>query len=219
MRKKKGFTMVELLVVVSILAILAALLMPALKKLQDKTKLVACQSNLKNVIALMKMYATDNNGAFPECLGRLYSIYADDVALFDCPGAAITVQASRNGGINDNGYPLKDADYALCNADLVSDGSASNKPAVWDAPMGDSRDMATQAHQGLTSFNVAYVGGHIKSQMVNDINEKNEIKKAPPRGYNTDDVAADPFKGGNLDDAAQFPNTTIQDEYMNPDDA
>jgi len=63
--KRFGFTLIELLVVVGIIAILAALLLPALAKTKEKARRVSCLSNLRQVGALCTLYAADYRGYFP----------------------------------------------------------------------------------------------------------------------------------------------------------
>ena len=59
---KGGFTLIELLLVIAIIAILAALLMPALAVAQAKGKRTACLNNLKQSALAFQLYSADNEG-------------------------------------------------------------------------------------------------------------------------------------------------------------
>lgn len=63
--KKYSFTLIELLVVVGIIAMLAAILLPALSRAKESGKSIACRSNLKNCIVGSLNYADDSNGWGP----------------------------------------------------------------------------------------------------------------------------------------------------------
>jgi len=63
-KRRIGFTLIELLVVVAVIAILLAILLPALRKARTLTKRIACQSNLKQIAVAWNMYLDDNEGRF-----------------------------------------------------------------------------------------------------------------------------------------------------------
>ncbi len=68
--RKKSFTLIELLVVVAIIAVLVAILLPAISQARYQAKLLTCGTNLKNWGQYLTMYASDNKDFFP-CHGKL----------------------------------------------------------------------------------------------------------------------------------------------------
>ncbi len=62
MMRNAKFTLVELLVVISIIAMLAAILMPALAKSREMSKRIVCVGNLKQMGTAMAMYSSDYDG-------------------------------------------------------------------------------------------------------------------------------------------------------------
>src|ERR1043166_3877243 len=62
---KKAFTLIELLVVVAIIAILAALLLPALQRAKEEGKRVLCLSHMHQIHVSLMLYSDDNSGFFP----------------------------------------------------------------------------------------------------------------------------------------------------------
>src|SRR5688500_4585842 len=63
--KCRAFTLVEMLVVIAIIAILAAMLLPAVSKSKGKAQRVACISNIKQVGLGIILWAQENEGKFP----------------------------------------------------------------------------------------------------------------------------------------------------------
>ncbi|MDX1683458.1 MAG: type II secretion system protein, partial [Phycisphaeraceae bacterium] len=64
-RSTSGFTLVELLVVISIIALLIAMLLPSLGRARYTAKNVLCLANLKQQGVGVTTYATDNNSYYP----------------------------------------------------------------------------------------------------------------------------------------------------------
>ncbi|HEX3627730.1 MAG TPA: type II secretion system protein [Verrucomicrobiae bacterium] len=64
-KSKIGFTLVELLVVVAIIAILAAMLLPMLSQAQLRAKRIQCLNNLREMAAAAQVYTGDNSGYYP----------------------------------------------------------------------------------------------------------------------------------------------------------
>ena len=83
--KAKGFTLVELLVVIVIIAILAALLLPAIARARELAKRTQCQSNLHQFDLALQGFTYPPVHFYPYTLNALSP---DDVSieLFLCPG-------------------------------------------------------------------------------------------------------------------------------------
>ena len=74
-RSKRGFTLVELLVVIGIIALLISMLLPALNKAREAAKRAACLSNLRTIGQVMYIYAHDNKDQIP--LGTIKERYQE----------------------------------------------------------------------------------------------------------------------------------------------
>jgi len=64
-RSPAGFTLVELLVVISIIALLLAILLPALQSARQVARSTACLSNLRQAGQALHLYAADHDGILP----------------------------------------------------------------------------------------------------------------------------------------------------------
>jgi prepilin-type N-terminal cleavage/methylation domain-containing protein/prepilin-type processing-associated H-X9-DG protein len=65
MNTKRAFTLIELLVVIAIIAILVALLLPALSRAKDTATRTTCANNLRQVDLAIHLYADDHSDSLP----------------------------------------------------------------------------------------------------------------------------------------------------------
>jgi prepilin-type N-terminal cleavage/methylation domain-containing protein/prepilin-type processing-associated H-X9-DG protein len=65
MKRRTSFTLIELLVVVAIIAVLVAMLLPAVGLARERARLVGCQSNLRQIVLAYLAYANDYHGMLP----------------------------------------------------------------------------------------------------------------------------------------------------------
>ena len=69
-RRAPAFTLVELMVVMSVIAALIAILLPGLAAARERANRIKCASNLRQIGLAMKMYADEKRGTYPRGLAN-----------------------------------------------------------------------------------------------------------------------------------------------------
>ncbi len=102
--RSTGFTLIELLVVVAIIAVLVAILLPALANARDAARQTVCLSNLKQQGLGVQFYLEDNRNYFPPSLGpgtgspykpgwlnwaERLNVYIKNTTIYRCPSETV----------------------------------------------------------------------------------------------------------------------------------
>ena len=100
--QRRAFTLIEMLVVIAIIAILAALLLPSLSRAKKSGRSVACMNNLKQLQYCFEMYALDyddimppNNFLFTGSIGSS-TLQLTEADLSWCPGDVTVDETTAN---------------------------------------------------------------------------------------------------------------------------
>ena len=179
-RPTKGFTLLELLVVVTIIALLVGLLLPAMARARGEARKAVCKSNMKNFGLAISMYSNDYNEVYPTrglgltvgvddlrglgsmCL--LYDSYITAKRIFQCPSTTDNA-SDLLVGLN------MDRAQGLITAKPAGNSYAydSQKPPQADpgtAIAADRHDpnnrLRNSPNHGNAGQNVLYYDGHVE---------------------------------------------------------
>ena len=112
-RKEKGFTLVELMIVIIILAILTGIAVPSYMVLRTRARTTAAKAEMKNIATALEMYMADN---------ELYPVTDDYPDLLEAPVAYMGTVPVTDAWGDDYGYvSAAGTTYALtCNGGTVA---------------------------------------------------------------------------------------------------
>jgi prepilin-type N-terminal cleavage/methylation domain-containing protein len=83
--QKSGFTLVEIMIVVAIIGLLAAIAIPSFVNARTKSQTNACINNLRQISGAKDQYALDKSGTAPTAVGDLVTTYITKTPT--CPAA------------------------------------------------------------------------------------------------------------------------------------
>lgn len=106
MNRRRGFTLIELLVVIAIIGLLMSILLPALKRVKQQARTVACLANIRQWAVFFSMYTQDYDGKFQPGVGAdhtyhwfntLRPYYHNNHKLCCCPTATKPLDGNGDG--------------------------------------------------------------------------------------------------------------------------
>jgi prepilin-type processing-associated H-X9-DG protein len=185
-----SFTLVEILVVISIISILVAVLLPSLQGAKDRTKRIQCLSNLRQIGLTIEYYKEDNEGYYPirhpspytffnkaalmNILGSNYM--RSNWGVFSCPGNLNQLEqiGERTNGLGGRmDYEMNSGVYAM-NVDGTNDFGQkvvipSIAPVMFDFPppnyllgyLGGGALPPSEMPHRAQGCNIYYGDGHV----------------------------------------------------------
>ncbi len=150
----RAFTLIELLVVVALIAILAAMLLPALARAHDDAQATACENNLHQLGLGFLMYFQDNSDTFPTAaLKSSLGPQPEDWIWWQVqrsPSGTVTMRSPAEGSvIRELGE--YDSRYLRCPADT----DALHRQVVWQQNPGDEQYFYSYSLNGYDEHGMA----------------------------------------------------------------
>ena len=129
--RERGFTLIEMMIVVAIIAILVAILVPNFMRARAQAQTAACEANLKEIATALELYQTDHE-EYPDTSG------ATDATATD-PNLGSYLRQTPIDPVNPSGfYQYQVANYSSGNASYTIICPGSHDPATLSAIGGSS---------------------------------------------------------------------------------
>ena len=71
MKRNRGFTLIELMIVICIMCIIISIIMPSFMRARSMAQYTGCQSNLKSIATAVELYATESESRYPTSIDVL----------------------------------------------------------------------------------------------------------------------------------------------------
>ena len=167
---KRGFTLVEMLVVIAIVCLLFALLFPLISKAREWSKRTICISNLRQIGLIVGTYAGDHGLRMPgviwyeagpftnDNLTDLYPDYTTEFRLFICPATRNKVSAEEDLSRSAATFDGRGISYEYLNYKLLRWG-ATNTPTNPVCPLLYDIDSRGVNNEVDADDNHAAIGG------------------------------------------------------------
>lgn len=153
-RRDSGFTLIEILVVIAIIAVLAAILFPVFASAREAARRVSCQSNLKQIGIAFLLYAQDANNRLPQTVDG-----SDGENVTGGWNFYTSFDGTGQNSVFDMGQStlmpyLKNTGIFVCPSDEV-DEATGNSYAANGCLFSDTEVDGRKAGKGLVRFSAA----------------------------------------------------------------
>jgi prepilin-type N-terminal cleavage/methylation domain-containing protein/prepilin-type processing-associated H-X9-DG protein len=166
--RRRGFTLVELLVVIGIIALLVSILLPALSKARDQANRVKCSSNIRQVLLAIQIFANNHRGTLPVGWSGSPNWIGGGQEMAGNLGLGSSLEGLMN-------HPEKSPPIPILNCPSYASNPFDHAPAFYDDVARYSVPAGypgfTEALQDSFYTQYIYVGG-------------NGQREADPAGYN-----------------------------------